>query len=247
MSKTNLPTAADLQARLVACGMLSNPPTANQFFFVLEDAVNTAYAKWQLDTGYTPFIETSQTRTFDPPGPDQGSGYLNYGWAGPGAIVSIGGSNRLFLGTGLLTITTLKIGISTTNTTGTTLTVNQDYFLRPQNALTFGRPYSWIVFETNQRDMRNSIQIVGTWGFCPFVGGSTTTWVIPDDAWSAILDAALVEVAPQMALLVSGGLTSWKEADVSESYAANPFQAQIEAADMRYQKAVRRYTLPRIK
>lgn len=245
MPKTNLPTAADLQGRLAACGMISNPPTANQMLFILEDAVNTAYAQWELDTGYRPFIAATQTRKFTPPGPSKGGPISDFGYAGLGAISSYGGSNKLFLRTGLTVLTSLTIGVSPTDT-GTALTVNRDFFLRPENALLANRPYTEIVFEQNQRGIRDSIVIVGEWGFCPFVVGSTTTWTIPDDAWSAILDAAMVEIGPQLSILVSGGLLEWKEADVSEKYGANPYQAQVEAASMRYQRAVNRYRLPGI-
>src|SRR5882724_6926525 len=158
--------------------MFSNPPSDNQMLFILEDAVNTAYARWQLDCGYTPFVSAMQTRYFDPPGPSQGNAFTNLGFIGLGAISSVGGSNRLYLGTGLTALTSLTIGYSATDA-GTILTQNSDFFLFPQDASYYGRPYTEVRFEINQRGIRNSIKIVGDYGYCVRLGTSPETWTIP--------------------------------------------------------------------
>ena len=106
------PTGEELRNWLTGAGMLDTPISQAASLIDYEGAVAAAVLRWERDTGYSPFLGVSQTRTFDPPGPERGiPGYFA---PLPGSISGrglggIGGSNKLFVRAGLLALTTLTV------------------------------------------------------------------------------------------------------------------------------------------
>lgn len=104
---------------------------------------------------------------------------------------------------------------------GTSQVLNSDYWLIGGNAAGRGEPYTGLRLK-NVRPVPltwpnyNSIAVTGLWGY-----GTT----IPDDVFQAALARAAWVIAPQLILsLKKGGLKSWTEAGVSESYMDNPLE-----------------------
>jgi len=199
MSKTAYPYAAELGAFLYSSGLISAAPTAQQSQLFFDEAINAAVAEWERETGWVPFLSgASQTRTYDPPGPSpgnvQGPVGVFYG------VNSIGGSRKLFLNAGVRSVTTVKVGVTLTSA-GTALTQNQDFWLRPQNATNYDRPFTYIEFGYPQYGSPQSITVTAPFGF-----GST----VPDDAWLAIMKKSVMHLVPSLEIVISGGLTQIK-------------------------------------
>lgn len=113
MSRTTYPQNLDLQRLLFSSGMLSAPPTLQQSQLDLDAALLSAQREWELQTGYTPFLAATQTRFYDPPGPEHGPVGIFYG------VNNMGGSRKLFLYTGLQSVSALQVGRATNLFSGT--------------------------------------------------------------------------------------------------------------------------------
>jgi len=230
MSKTAYPYAAELGAFLYSSGLISAAPTAQQSQLFFDEAINAAVAEWERETGWVPFLSgASQTRTYDPPGPSpgnvQGPVGVFYG------VNSVGGSRKLFLNAGVRSVTTVKVGVTLTSA-GTALTQNQDFWLRPQNATNYDRPFTYIEFGYPQYGSPQSITVTAPFGF-----GST----VPDDAWLAIMKKSAKHLVPMLQTAQFGGLLKWADADASEQYREKPFQSLINSWDAQNAPVIGRY------
>lgn len=230
MSKTIYPTAVDLDFFLRSSGLTSATPTAEQQLMFYTEAVAAAVAEWERETGWVPFLTgAAQTRTYDPPGPSPG------GAQGPVGLLygvnAMGGSRKLFLNAGVRTVTTLKVGVTATST-GTALTQNSDFWLRPQNATNYDRPFTYVEFGRAQYGPPASITVLAPFGF-----GT----IIPDDAWFAILKKSAKHLIPSLQTAQFGGLAKWTDADASETYRENPFQHLIDSWDKQNTPVIARY------
>lgn len=121
---------------------------------------------------------------------------------------------------------------------GTALVFGSGYRLLEPNAAARGKPY-WAVqfgaprlFGASNYPYWNSISITGYWGY-----GLT----IPNDAWAAILALAAIAVAPQLSIIIAGGLVKWTEADVTEDYGAKPYSEQIALWDGFAKRTIAQY------
>lgn len=227
MPHAALPTVTDLENFLLSAKLVSAPPTDEQNIMILGDAVASAQAEWQRETGWVPFLSGADTtRSFNPPGPEQGPVGIYFG------VANMGGSRKLFLNAGVRSVTTLKTGVTVQNPTGTTLVLNQDYWLRPNNADTYDRPFTFIEFGYSQWGNPNSITITAPFGF-----GS----VCPDDAWYAILKMAAIQSVPALELAQFGGLVKWGDADANETYNARPFQGVADTWQAQIAPVIGRY------
>ncbi len=215
-------------AMLYSAGVLSAPPTTPEALIDMTSALASAVDEWERGTGWVPFLTQAAdtTRTYDPPGPERGPVGIYQG------VNNLGGGRRLFLNAGVRSITTLKVGVSLTST-GTALTLNRDYWLRPQNATAYDRPYTYIEFAYPQYGNPQSITVLASFGFAV---------ILPDDAWLAILRMAAIEVLPTLELQKFGSLVKWTESDgVSETYNAKPYAALMEAWQAQIDKVRARY------
>lgn len=109
----------------------------------------------------------------------------------------------------LASLTSVSVG-------GVSLTLNTDFYLLPENADADGKAWTMIEFVNPVATLfqsKRAISIVGTWG-APS---------LPDQAWSAIISRAAALCRPEVATAITGGLSSWSEADgTKESYGDDP-------------------------
>jgi hypothetical protein len=185
------PTTAELTTRLTEAGITA-PSTAT-----MQAVINAGIQRFEAMTRFFPFLSTGsdETRRFTPPQ-----------------------SSFLKLKAGLITLTSLTTHVSPSSS-GSALTVNEDFWLMPEDAAERGEPYRWIHFRSWQHGQPRSLVLVGKWGF-----GLT----VPDEAWEAVMQLALAQVLRLSASEVSGGMSSWMENNVQESYAGgDPFSKQI--------------------
>jgi hypothetical protein len=166
MSKSALPTATDLTNLFSSVGITLSGS------FDAASVMASAITTWNRNTGYNPFFQASNTALaipFDPPGPDA-------------TRMTRGGRQRLLLTNGLISLTSLYVGVNAAGgSSGTQLILGQDFWLYPNDAQTASNPgpYTRIDFAYVQRGLPQSVVVTGVWGY-----GLNT---IPDDAWEGIL------------------------------------------------------------
>jgi len=121
---------------------------------------------------------------------------------------------------GKLNLKTEAVSFSSVTWGTTTLTAGTDYRGLPLNAPDDGKPYNMLEFGHYRRyypltfPLSTLITVVGSWGY-----GTT----IPDAVWAAMLAAAGLWLWPQIMQAITGGLTAWTEADMSETYGQTAF------------------------
>lgn len=188
------PTESDLQAFLVSAGVVSSAPSGVAAY------VDGAIAEWESMTGFRPFLGESSDSTsyYDGPYP----------------------SRFLDLLGGYVSITSLAIGITATDTTGTAQTANEDWFAKYQGQAITGVEFSGLVSGSR------SIKIVGKKGY------SAT---LPADAYQAILQKAAADAFPY--LTQGGDAKRIKQGPVE--YEFN--ESQIGLWKKGFENAVRRH------
>lgn len=213
-------TGADLRAYLEGAGF----STSDHLDF--EAAAQDAPIQWERDVNYIPWLAAPQTRTFDPQGPElgqQGGFFSSSRW---------GGSNRLRLGAGLLSASSVVVGITPSLAAGRLLVPGSDFWLEPTEAPYANRPYTSIRFAVPQYGSLQSLQITGTWGF---------QQQLSLDVWNAVRAKGVLLMLPQLIAAQTSGLQGWTEAGVSEQYGVMPYGAQITAWGTQYVQTVARY------
>lgn len=176
----------------------------------------TARKIWERDTGYSPWIATTQTRYFDPP---QGT--------------------LLELGAGLLAVTSLKVDIqydadgNVKPDSGKVLQQNVDYYLLPLEAPSVERPFTMVEFKVARYGEKRTIEIVGSWGW-----GSGAN-AVPQDAFDAVLRLAALFCLPTLQEL-KGSLKSVRQGDLAYDYGGID-REEITHWRTFYQAAVDRY------
>lgn len=228
MSHTAYPKSLDLERLLVSAGIIASPLSNMQDVMDLQGAVESATEEWENNTGWRPFLSATQTRTYDPPGPMRGPVGVWFG------INNMGGSRVLPLYTGILSVTTLKVGV-TASSAGTTLTLGTDFWLKPQNATSFNQPYRSIEFAVPQWGNPQSITVTGPFGY------STT---VPNDVWTAIIKRGAAILAPELALQISGGLYSERRLNSETRYSGakqSPLSVEAEEWQRTFNQTVKNY------
>lgn len=162
---------------------------------------------------------------------------------GTGTITGTGSTALTFTVTGTGSNTFSITGTTTSNPTGTCtgsvsivgstlsngtlLHQNVGYFLRPQNATTYDRPFTFLEFTYYQYGNPGSISVAGTFGF-----GST----VPDDAWFAILKKSVLHLIPSLEINITGGQSQIKLGN--DTFAFNPQLFQRQTTMWEQQNAV---------
>jgi len=154
------------------------------------------------------------TRRFDPPGPA-----TRFNWRGGGKVLALGG--------GLLSVSRILVGVSSSYA-GYTLTAGEDYWLEPADAPYRGYPYTQVRFSWHRTGLPQSVRITGVWGFCDSIGG---------DVWEAILARAAVLCYPQISLTVGNVISSVETLSTKVSY-AKALSDQKAAWEKTYAEAV---------
>lgn len=183
------PTNTEIVAYLAANQIVMPDGSAISASQATAVRVLAAIRRFEELTGWVPFEGVVQTRTFDPPG--LSAGYL---------ATPRGGSRKLDLGAGLISVTSVQIQ-------NATLTQGTHYWLKRFSADT-SRPYEFIEFLMPVVGPPQSITIAGTWG----------RMATADD----LAKEAVTKLAAGMVLsgvresFAQSGDVEWKEADVSE-------------------------------
>lgn len=170
MPKTAWPTEAEVTAFAEANGI--TVPSGLD----LGDIIDQIVEQIEMGTGFRPFLEgASADFYYDPPSHGPGRGYT-----------------LMFRG-GMTAVTAVTLGI-TNDYAGYALTENQEFFLRPIQAPTNYRPFTFIDFQSRPIGQPRSIKVTGTPGFSAR---------IPLDLWQAALGA----MAEQVRIAGQGGYT----------------------------------------
>jgi hypothetical protein len=137
-----------------------------------------AIAQWGLDVGYPVFkVESADSTRYFSPHECYGQGILS-------------------LKCGYVSITSVTVGLTATDTTGTVLTVNQDYWLEPLGG---DGPYHYLRFWSLPAGEIRSIKVIGKRGY--------STDGIPDDVWLAVCKKAAAMAISNTLMGVTSSIT----------------------------------------
>lgn len=212
--KTAYPTATDVEDFIEASGITC---TAAQTGFLDEAAL----AGKQL-------IERRCCRTF------KGSGSNSTRYFQPPT------SKRgiLWLDEDLASLNTVQY--QPEGSTAQTLTLNTDFWVRPDNYSARLEPIQALEFrlrwsQPNGMGLRRSILVNGQWGYATAADG------FPEAVWLAMIAGGLLQMWEIFAQSLTGGLLSWKEADVQEDYGVEPLKRLRDSWESRVETTVRLY------
>lgn len=128
-----------------------------------------AQTEFQSRTGRIPFLKDAvdMSRVYDPPGPSSKLETTYYK----------GGEKVLELDAGLLSCTSIYLGVTPDNT-GTAMDLQRQLRLMPANSPAMGLPYEWVEFYFPVYGAPSSVVITGRFGYSA---------ELPDDAYAACL------------------------------------------------------------
>lgn len=188
------PVLADLTALFTGVGITLNGS------YPAGDDLAVAIEWWEENTGYTPFWTASDaaelTLKFDPPGPQRGRG----------PSYRAGGGEILLLNVGFVSISDIKIAVTTDNP-GTSLVADQQFFTQPYDAARKHRPITRIEFLTAVYGPPKSVAITGLVGF---------STVLPTLAKQGILKRAGGTILRGLREGKGGAILEWSEGDITE-------------------------------
>lgn len=217
----NWVSPAQFQAFLTAAKIRSDPPDDIQQMLDIHTALYGAQDEFERLSNYVPFVATQQTRFFDPQGPNQAEGSL---YSGLTIGVNIrGGRARHYLGAGLLDASPtvanpspVTTSLDYTDRVGSQMTVLNDYWIFPQNAIQQRKPFRYVEFRYPQYGEPQSIQVTGVWGHSSIIQDVVMTAGSPncdstDAQWSPydvgryvrVLGAGVNVVTPDITTVAS--------------------------------------------
>lgn len=182
------PTGEDLQAFLEGNGF----ELSAALISLLEGAAAAAATDFGRAAERVMLAEATATaRTFDPPTGPHGKLWVDDLAAAPTLVEYVPAGS-----------------------TAVTLTLAEDYWLKPDNALAKGQPLTQLQFRRRWSlplapSLLQSLRVTGRWGY-----GTR----LPADVWQAELMRGAYNVWAQMTFSETGGLLGWKNADRSEDY-----------------------------
>lgn len=225
MSKPSYPIGSDLEHFLQGAGLVASPSiTPSQAQFDYDNAVQAAIDAMEDGSGWKPILSTTQTRSYDPPGPYPMRGSY---WG------LRGGGRFLEMDAGLLsTDPVVTVGIVPgVAGTGTVFVIGTQYYLRPNNADLNGRPFTYIEFVAPVFGQAQSITVEGDFGYAA---------ALPDGIWRAILQKAAVNLGSELAANLSQGLVQW-QGDVTVQYGPDPLGRLLDRWEEAYDTALARF------
>lgn len=224
-----MPGAGDLHLFLVAAGLRTGTFTDADKALDLRGAVGAAKSDFESAMKYEPFLAAAADVTvpFSP----------------TDVLYLPNEMPMLDLDGGFTSVTSVKVGVTPDNPTGDTLTVNEDYFLRPARAASKGKPYTWIEFynglstitlagATNYPD---SIRVAGKRGY---------SLTVPDWAFQAVTSRAAKRVMGRVATMIAGGATSMQLGDDAWKYDPKVYEFVMKTADDDWKEAMRHRRIP---
>lgn len=216
MAYTAEPTGDDLTQFMAAAGITL--PT--DLLPDLDGAAAAGVRSFERQTRRKFLAETADSvRRFDPPLSSDGILYLPVDYA---AVTSI---EYLPLGG-----------------TATAWVADTDYVLLPSDAVAAGVPYDRLHILAQRWYSPLVYPATGAIRITGKVGWGTE---IPDDAWLAMRAIGAQHLFGVIGYANRGGLVSFKEADVQETYAADPLQGFQQSLDSNLiQPAIRAYRRP---
>lgn len=186
MSQAAWPTYTEVGAIMVSAGLASAAPTEAE----LSPYIDAAVGAWERKTGYKPWLSGASA---------------SYYYDGPpfGSVLDLQG--------GFISVSAVRIYITSDDDTGTLLTVNEDYILQPMGAQDRDEPFTEILFLTALSRNPRSIKITGVKGYDN---------EIADEVWLAVArEAARLAVED---LTSSGGdVEEIKQGPVTIKYASS--------------------------
>ena len=130
--------------------------------------------------------------------------------------------------------------------TAQSLTLLTDFWTLPDNAGERDLPFTALQFRALRwsqpitSSLRRSIIVSGQWGMFAKADG------LPEAVWSAMIAAGCSELSGSLSQAVTGGLLSWKEADVQEDWGVEPLKRLRDAWETRANTTIRLYRRLRI-
>ena len=217
--KTAYPTATDVEAFIEASGITC---TAAQTAFLDEAAARGQQVIEQRCGRVFLGSGNNSTRYFDPP------------------------TNR----NGRLEIDDLAslntVQYQPYGSTAETLTLNTDFWTLPDNAAARSLPFTALQFRDRRwsgpitSSLRRSIIVSGQWNYGTLAAG------FPEAVWLAMIAAGLTDMWEIFAQSISGGMLSWREADVQEDWGVEPLKRLRDAWETRANTTIRLYRRLRI-
>jgi hypothetical protein len=200
------PTVAELKTFLLGAGLVTDATIPPDSYLDYQGAIDTATGDWEQYCGWKPFLIDSSdvTRYYDPPN-----------------------GKVLRFGAGLSTLTSVTVN-------GTALTLNTDFFLKDENAVADGLPYTYLELLYRQWGLPRSVVIIGKWG---------RVSTVPAAVKDAVLARSASGLLTQIGLRNSqGGLTESRlEGAITEKYGASNVLAFQNSWDTQFKDTVRAY------
>lgn len=225
------PSDADIQAFIVSCGVNMPSQVVGAFnaymsTYTVAGIAGAAQIEFQERTGRIPFIKDSSdvARVFDPPGAYSALEQTFYK----------GGEKILELDSGLLSCTSIYLGVTPDNT-GTQMDLARQLRLMPANAPAMGHPYEWVEFYFPVYGAPSSIVITGKWGY------SAT---VPDDVWQACLRLGASIAAKDILEGIMSTPNMFKEGDETQTQPA--FDALGQTWERYANRVIARYRIIRM-
>jgi len=220
------PGSNDLRQFLIGAGMVTTTLTEAQSFMDEANFIGRAIEEWEKDTGYIPFLadDADVTIYYNPRAVDYPMGrapMLDFASnGGPGGIVSV---------------TSLTVGVTSTST-GTALTQNTHFSLRPRNAALNKQPYTYLEFLYGAY---TGLGTLGSYGDSIVLVGKRGFWTqISEMAWNGILCKAAELMTPVLAKKITDGIIEWQDDDVRVKMGADSLSAHRDTWCAQYAGAV---------
>lgn len=203
------PDGTDLLNYIASLGIVDEEVKDARFGALdLTVKAGAAAAEWERRTAWRPFLaQAGQSRRFDAP------------WA----------ARTLELSGGLLSLTTLTVDDDAR-------TLDEDFWLGPENAAAKGLPYTFVEFAGRAvASARRGIEITGDWGRME---------TLTDDIWQAVLHYGACLCYPELSLGISKGAYSIRDVNFEIRYAGagnGPLFLEAQTWKSVFDAAVRRY------
>lgn len=201
------PVTADVTALLTLAGVSYGAAD-------VAGALSSTIREFERRTGWEPFVAETETNHFDPP-QRTCDGYV------------------IELGKGLLTATSVTIGMDLSGVGGTVLTAGTEYQLLPYNNGNDTKPYNQLRLLYSSYGLVKSVKVIGSWGYAASC---------PADVFKAIKEYAAAQIVQQLELK-TGAVEKVKQGPVEVQYAKSNAYEVAETAFTRIIKQYRRLTI----
>lgn len=188
------PTLADVQTRLEEMGLTAPRDDT------IEGMIAAAVGRWERVTRFSPFLNAAETET---------ARYYRPVYSVTEEVYFVFFDNGVF-DTPSEVLSGGYYGSDGAYTGGTTLVVNRDYQMLPDNAAAEGKPYTYMqIHNTVLNSHSKSVKVTAPFGY-----GAE----VPTLAWEAVMQEILFGLFPQQMISKSGGAQRKKLGDAEVDY-----------------------------